>query len=174
MVNRLVLHRQTGDDFDDTLAIVRHEASHQFFFTYGVHSQHRVENEWLIEGLACYCEASIFGARDKTQLAILQEGRKFEDRVNLSQLVNHHSTRGLLGYKATEVAYGESWALIHFLMQPERRHHFFSYIRHLRNPANFRQTQCVERIDLLAEFLNMTPAELETESKRYLATLQQP
>ncbi len=40
----------------ETRRTLRHEGAHQLLYTYGVHSRHRGENEWLIEGLATFFE----------------------------------------------------------------------------------------------------------------------
>jgi hypothetical protein len=179
-VNRLVLYRQhlgalasAHESFagDQTLCTFRHEAVHQFMFAHGVHSAHRIENEWLIEGLASYCESATFGAVEPSQMGLLQVAAENDRLYPLRELVNHRSDTGLLGYKAAELAYSESWSLVHFLMQPENRYAFFQYVQYVRDPAHFREVNRRERFDLLAEFFEITPLELTRRWQRHLASL---
>lgn len=169
--NRLVLFLQPGVSLDQTLAIARHEAAHQLFFTYGVHSRHRIENEWLIEGLACYCESATLGEADPELVAPLAHGSALNQDIPIRELVNHRCHGGLLGYKTTEMAYGESWSLVHHLMQPENRNQFFAYLRYVRDPANFDAVRKAERFALLAEFYNVDTRELATRWQAHVDTL---
>ena len=70
-----------------------------------------------------------------------------------------------------ELAYSESWALVHFLMQPERRTKFFLYIRYIRDPANFWEARRGPAFDLLARFLDTKPELLAIEWLDYVAKL---
>lgn len=180
VANRLVLYRQDGgppgaedvEDATETLHTIRHEAAHQFLFAHGVHSRHRIENDWLIEGLAGYCESERVGEADPDQAAQLRAALGAGRLVPLDELVNHRAETGLLGYRGAELAYGQSWSLVHFLMQPERRDAFFDYIRYLRDPKNFRAVKRADRFDLLADRLGMSRPDLHRQWREHVRGLQ--
>lgn len=156
---------------DQTLATARHEATHQFFFTHGIHSIHRIENEWLIEGLANYCETKPIGAIDEGQRQLFQAAANENQLIKISHLVNHRNERGLLAYRPTELAYAQSLLLVQFLMTDQNRPEFFKYMRHIRNPDHFREVRDANRFHLLAEFLGLRPSELEDRWGEYAAFL---
>ena len=167
-MNRLVLFRQASGPSaghplgTQTTMTARHEAAHQFLFTYGVHSPHRIENEWLLEGLASYCEPGRLGGCDGGQVRLLQTTADAGQLIPLRGLVNHRNNRGLLAYKPAELAYGQSWALVHFLMQDAYRDGFFKYVSYIRDTAHFRDVKDADRFTLLAGLLNLRPSELES------------
>jgi hypothetical protein len=175
-VNMLVLSNQSGyndlgQETDQTIATARHEATHQIFFTYGVHSDHRIENEWLIEGLASYCESGPFGSIAASQVRLFKSAALDHQLIEIDDLVNHRSEKGLLAYKPTQLAYSQSQLLVHFLMAEENRGGFFKYVEYIRDPANFRQVRDANRFQLLAEILDLRPSELQTRWREYAAAL---
>jgi hypothetical protein len=154
-----------------TQETIRHEGAHQLFFTYGVHSAHRIENEWLYEGLAVYCETVVLGGPSPQRAVQLQDARHGGRLIPLADLVNHRSTRGLFSFGASEqveLAYSQSWALVRYLMQPERRPVFFEFLGHLRDRRNFWPNLKEPQFDMLCRFLGRTPAELESDWLRHL------
>jgi hypothetical protein len=178
-VNRLVLHRQRSDGGGNpadasrqTLYTIRHEAAHLFLFAYGVHSFHRIENEWLIEGLACLAETPSPGEADPNRALLLQTAADRGGLIPLPGLVNHRDNRvRLLGYSATELAYSQSWALVRFLIQDESRDAFFAYIKYVRDPKNFQEIRRYDRLTLLARFMGRSPPQLEAEWREYVGRL---
>jgi len=176
-VNRLVLFHQDHGVVEDseidpvTLLTVRHESAHQLLFTLGVHSQHRIENEWLMEGLASYCETPELGGIDPLQANLLQYQRQRGRLIPIRDLVNHRSDRGLLAYKPAQLAYGESWSLVHFLMQDAYRKDFFAYIRYLRDTDSFQAVRREERFLTLCRHLGLSPGELEREWMTHVQSL---
>lgn len=178
--DRLVLFRQAtrpeststkGTSEDQTVRTIRHEAAHQFLFAHGVHSAHRIENDWLLEGLASYCETAQVGDIDPAQRSILAGALRTQNLLPLQELVNHRGESGLLGYKAAELAYGQAWSLVHFLMQPTHRDAFFAYVRHIRDPEQFRAIRNADRFDLLAARLGMKRGDLLRAWRAYVETL---
>ena len=174
-VNRLVLHRQPASTLDQNEAIdlttMRHEAAHQLFFTFGIHSQHRVENEWLIEGLASYCEPPELGGVVPDQLRRLEDALSQDTIIPITDLVNHRSEGGLLAYKPAELAYAQAWSLVHFLMSNERRAAFFAYIRYLRTPQSFSEISEKSRIEILCRYLGISPTQLDQDWTHYVEDL---
>lgn len=149
----------------------RHEGAHQLFFTYGVHSTHHAENSWLVEGLAVFCEADRIGLREETRVSLLQKHRKADSLLPFRELLESRSPRGLFVFgKDTKVnlAYAQSWSVIHFLLQPKYRDAFFDYVRWLRNPDNVSAVAKESHVDRLAEYLRMTPEQFEELWLRYV------
>jgi hypothetical protein len=144
-------------------ATLRHEGTHQLAFTLGVHSWHRAESEWLIEGLATYCESSPPGQVDTSRSGALRRGM---DRGALFPLRDLTRMRvgefGKLGGEdRIALAYSQSWALVLFLMQRDNQARFFNYMRHLRDEANIDDVRQTDPFDLLARFEGLSPDELE-------------
>lgn len=159
---------------NQTLSTIRHEGAHQLFYTCGVHSENRMENEWLVEGLATYCETQRLGDKDPVRAASIKRALSGNSLIPLEEIVSFRDPRGLMSFgpqERVELAYAESWALVHFLMQDDRRSAFFDYIRYLRTPANFRDVRKARPLDLLCQFLGMGPEEVSKAWADYLAGL---
>ena len=160
--------RQTDQDIEQlaerqTRATIRHEGAHQLFYDFGIHSRHGAEGEWLIEGLATYCETSPMGAMDPARHESLRRALEEGRLISLEDLVNRREESGLLSFGVEErigLAYDQSWGLVHFLMQPERRAAFFDYLRYLRDPGAFRDIRKTGPLALLCRFLGIEPDEL--------------
>lgn len=155
-----------------TLATIRHEGSHQLMFTYGVHSRHRVENDWMIEGLACYCETPRIGQVDAGRLRVVQVALQKGEEFSLEELMGQRDGFAEFGPdKRINLAYSQSWSLILFLMQPETRPRFFAYVRYLREPINLEAIRKRGRAELVAETLGWSVGELEQRWKDYVLAL---
>ncbi len=178
--NRLVLYR-SGEMMTSArgtprlppalLATVRHEGAHQLFYDYGVHSAHRAEHDWLIEGLATYCEEARIGAVSVHRLAILHAALATHREIPLAQLITSKSPEGLLAHRATELAYSQSWGLVHLLMTEPYREDFFRYIRQVRDPAEFQVVRRTPPMELLCNHLNLTPDELDARLRQHVEAL---
>jgi len=157
-----------------TLSTIRHEGAHQLFFSFGVHSVNRIENEWLFEGLATYCETPRIGDKDPTRIRTLHKAMDARKLILLEKIVNLRSEGGLMSLgspEQVELGSAEAWSLVHFLMTPPRKDAFFDYIRYLRDPKNFEEVRDMPRINLLCRFLGLTPEELDEQWRTYVAEL---
>lgn len=157
-----------------TLAALRHEGAHQLLFTYGVHSENRMENEWLVEGLASYCESPRLGDREPVRAAVLRKAAAIGGLMPLADLVNLRSRDGLQALGSAdrvELGYDQAWGLVDFLMQEDRRPRFFAYVEYVRDPRNFREVRGMAAMDLLCRFLETTPAGLRAQWEEYVARL---
>jgi hypothetical protein len=154
-------------------ATLRHEAAHQLAFTFGVHSWHRAETEWLIEGLASYCETPNFGDLDSNRVRMLHHGFRTESLIPLRRLLNLRvgEFSGLEPPDRITAAYSESWSLVLFLMRPEHQDEFFEYMRYIRDPANLEIVRKMDTLDLLARFVGLSPAEIERRWKAFVLAL---
>ena len=160
---------------EQTMTSIRHEGAHQLMFTYGVHSPNRIENEWLVEGLATYCEASTIGGYDPMRLVLLKKALANGTTIPLKELVNFRDPHGLTAIgsaERAEMAYHEAWALVHWLMQYEQQNRFFDYIRFVRDMDNYRQVRKTSAYDLLCQKMQIEPSEFENLWKQYVQSLQ--
>lgn len=159
---------------EQTLSTLRHEGAHQLFYTCGIHSEHRVEGEWLVEGLATYCETPRLGERDPLRVALIRRAIKDGKLIPLDALTGFRSAAGLMAFgrgDRVELAYAQSWALVAFLMQSDRIKGFFDYIRFVRDPASFREVKDARPVDLLARFLGTSAGQLAADWMGYLEKL---
>jgi hypothetical protein len=164
---------QTAEN--ETRRTIRHEGAHQLFYTLGIHSTIRLENTWLVEGLAAYCEPRTPGEVDGLRVSMLKTASGLDDLVPLDILVNSRSAGGFLGLAEdydSALTYGQSWALVHMLLQPSCREGFFDYIRHVRDPGNMKSLLKSDRYQLLSDRVTQPgEAPLEERFKKYLARL---
>ena len=159
---------------EETERVFRHEGAHQFFYTYGIHSEHHAENLWLLEGLATYCESSVSGSNPHHVVQELKEAHRLNDLLSWPKLVNFRSTQGfarLLRNDRVGIAYSQSWLLTHWLMQSRNRDGFFAYIRFVRDPVNARDLARLNHFDRLAEFVDMPPGEIPQALESHLLAL---
>ncbi len=157
-----------------TLSAIRHEGAHQLFYTMGVHSRLRTEGEWLIEGLAGYCETPGMGERDEPRLRLLKQAYDDGSLIPLGELVNLRSQDGLMHFRAprrVELAYAQAWALVQFFMQPDYRARFFDYIRFLRDPAQFDAVVEATPLAVLCRRMGLRPEELWEEWLVYVGRI---
>ena len=81
---------------------IRHEGTHQLLFKYGIHSSHHVEHEWLVEGLATYCEMPRVGDIDRIRLGRVIEKQEDYALIPLEELVNARQTGGFMALGTVE------------------------------------------------------------------------
>lgn len=149
-----------------TERLVRHEGAHQLFHSYGIHSRSGLEPTWLTEGLAEYCEPSVFGGYHFALAERLARLRQSHSLLPLKTLLAHHDAAGFfsLGEDGTDAAYAQSWALVYFLMQDEFRSRFFDYIK--RNRAL--EDPIADPAALLESCLKINLNTLETQWQTFL------
>ncbi len=156
----------------ETLATIRHEGAHQFMHTTGVHSDYRAENDWLVEGLATWCELPVLGQPDAMRVDMLMARRRAGLPPALPALVNarRFATLG----ERPDVSYAWSLLLVDWLMQPSQRAAFFRYVRWQRDPAHVSLVATEPAWTLLARELDLSPALLETKVLEHLDKLAGP
>jgi hypothetical protein len=157
----------------ETQKVLRHEGAHQLFQTYGVHSENHMESEWLLEGLATFCETPQPGDADAFRIAVLRRAQEIGKLIPLAEIVNLRDKEGLLAlgsHARVQVGYAQAWALVRMLMQPEYRGPFFGYICLVRDAAHFREVRRTPSMELLCRFLEVAPEEL---TDRYLAYVRE-
>jgi hypothetical protein len=148
---------------DDARQTLRHEAAHQLFYSCGIHSRHRAEPDWLVEGLASYCETEPMGALNHARIELLLESPYEPARLAFDRLVGRRHDGGLPAHDLSaeaELFYSRSWSLVHLLMQPEHRASFFDFIRLVRDPARQPDLQAPDPAQRLARQLGLAPDDL--------------
>ncbi|MCG3148124.1 MAG: hypothetical protein PCFJNLEI_01566 [Verrucomicrobiae bacterium] len=164
--------RLAGEARAITARLIRHEGTHQLMHATGFESAFAVAPTWLTEGLAQYCETETIGAPDK-----LLTARLAPPLLPLRQLLNHRQPAGFFALPETQVAtaYAQSWALIHFLMQPEYRPGFFAFIRSYRDvtaAGAAQRARLVEPAAVLVQHLHTDFATLENQWHNFIAAVK--
>jgi hypothetical protein len=141
---------------DQTLSVMRHEASHQLFVEYGIIPEDAAA--WLHEGLAVYSEKPQIGLPHRQYLTLLP----FAPKIKIRELMQPFRFGGLDGEQAM-AAYVMSWAAVSYLMRQERQPGFYKYLFQIRkNPA------LSQRPESLAKALGKTPDQMESEFEAFL------
>lgn len=160
---------------EQTMATIRHEGAHQLFYTTGVHSRFRAENDWLVEGLAVYCETPVPGQTDPFRARLLKEEMRRGRLLALENLVNARDVSGLqsLGSNplTADLAYSQAWALVRYLMEEPRRAAFFGYLEYLRTPRHVREVATQPAWRILCRQMGVAPDDLESAYRSYIAGL---
>jgi len=157
-----------------TFTTLRHEGAHQLFYTYGVHSRDKVENEWLVEGLATFCENRRIGTPSASRISLLKAKLADDDLIPLDELVNFRHRSGLMGIGDSgyvELAYSQAWVLVAYLMEEERREKFFEYLLFLQDQGNFDEAVGTRDTKRLCRFLETDLDQLETDYTEYVRSL---
>lgn len=166
---RRLLDRIRANAREETFSTIRHEGAHQFFYTTGVHSSFRAENEWLIEGLALWCETASPGEpqadRMRTVVAAVDAGKA----PSLETLVNARTFATLPG--SPDLHYALSWTLVDWLMQPPQREAFFRYVRWQRDPANVKAVSTETGWSILQRSTGLDAKIVESGWAEHLDTL---
>ena len=110
------------------------------------------------------CEAGRVGLREEDRVSAVKGSLRAGELIPLRELVASRSPKGLFVFRGGDrvnLAYAQSWSIVHFLMQPKYREAFFNYIRFVRDEKNVDEVATIDRLDLLAGFLDMGPNSLE-------------
>jgi hypothetical protein len=157
-----------------TFTTLRHEGAHQLFHAFNIHSDIRLENEWLVEGLATYCETDRIGQKEHYRIKLLQNALRHNDLMPLRDLMDFRHARGFLALgdaRRIDLVYSQSWALVAMLLNSPWRNGFFDYINFAGDPAHISELTSRSRLDLLCRFTGTTPRMLEQQLKQYIEKL---
>jgi len=154
---------------DRTMETIRHEAGHQLFDLLGIDSGRTYRGAWLSEGLAEYVATDPLGGINKERLMSLREelesGHPLMPLQFLLSIPNGAGVRKLQDPTYTLLAYAQSWAFVHFLMEkyPEQ---FQGYIREVMTAGKDHNAQ--KDIALLEKHTGKQVKELDTEHEAYI------
>lgn len=147
---------------ENNITTLRHEAAHQLSYNLGLIT-HPYFDTWLLEGIACYCEAPYMGQISRGRVIVARNSFDSKTHIPLRRLFE--LSEGGLFYTQTgaavSMAYAQSWLLVYWMMQPARVERFFAYIKdvqQMRRPA-----PAGERIRIFEQALGVSLDALEIE-----------
>jgi hypothetical protein len=108
---------------EDDIEVVSHEATHQLAGNTGLMPRGKIALRWSHEGLASYFETSSdagwggIGAVNQGRLKGYQRVSSDPNRVPIELLISDALFDGATSQAQVSDAYGQAWALTHFLME---------------------------------------------------------
>jgi hypothetical protein len=153
----------------DFFATVRHEGAHQLAYTLGVHSAQGFEHLWVVEGLSQYCETIPAGALSLPHLGRLHSAITTTGLIPWHELIDRDHPGSFDGYGDREsLAYSQSWILFLWLMQPQYRDAFLTFLTRVRsiNPLDLGR----RHTDMLEQSLGIPIAPLLDEIEQALSS----
>ncbi|MFN7730550.1 MAG: DUF1570 domain-containing protein [Pirellula sp.] len=108
---------------EDDIEVVSHEATHQLAGNTGLMPRGKIALRWSHEGLASYFETSSdagwggIGAVNQGRLKGYQRVSSDPNRVSIELLISDALFDGATSQAQVSDAYGQAWALTHFLME---------------------------------------------------------
>ncbi|MHC2068769.1 DUF1570 domain-containing protein [Bremerella sp. T1] len=180
--NRVALYDVTHGHHDnpmwqENMATIIHEATHQTAFNTGIHSRYAPQPKWLVEGLATMFEApGVWDSRNHPQ---------FRDRVNKTRMLEFleymktkRSPDSLAQFVATDdayynrpsTAYGEGWAMVFYLIETRPRE-FAAYVRKVATRSAEEEYTPQQRLADFQEAFGRDISQLESHFTRYISQL---
>lgn len=144
-----------GGDISES--IVQHEVAHQVLWNIGFHNEKQffANPRWLAEGTAMMFEpistgnSSNFGRLNRDRLREYQAARDANRLIPLREFVSTHAH---FGPQSIDIAYPQSWALVHYLNRTKRAK-VKAYAEAInKRPADYQSTPEREIADFEASF----------------------
>jgi hypothetical protein len=162
---------------EDELEVVSHEATHQLAGNTGLMPRGKIALRWAHEGLASYFETSSdavwngIGAVNERRLKSYYRVSSDQQRRSLELLVSDLLFAGSNNAKDEVDAYGQAWALTHYLMEtkPEKLVEYYRRMSEM-DPAQ----QKITREEVVAIFVDVfgdIPS-LENDWHHYMRSLE--
>jgi hypothetical protein len=128
------------------------------------------DGSWITEGMATYCESYPFGSINEERLFEYQDAAA-KNELNPIEFLTSFKMGSFIGLceKAKLSSYGESWALVYFLMN-RYRDKFLEFQEKMAD-AGSRKIDQKEQLKVLLESLGKDLPSLEKEFRDYMATL---
>jgi len=124
-------------------------------------------NSWFVEGLAAYMEPSPVGQVSREWLSTVQAAVEDEQILPLEFLNTFRmGSFPQMADKAKGYAYGQSWALVHFLMS----HHRDGFLRYLDRMARETPTDQDQELAWLLEAVGQELRPFDAAFREYLAS----
>ncbi len=159
------------------IAVVTHEATHQLAGNTGLMPRKKFALQWVHEGLATYFETPVgacwggVGAVNAHRLQAYRAMRHDPEHSNIEFIVSDLIFAAALDQKATQAAYGQAWALTHFLMETRFRDLMTYYRRLAQLEARPGGVDRRELVDLFDDIFGEREA-LDIEWRAYMSSLQ--
>ncbi len=165
--------------------VMIHEAAHQLCYNTGFFAQTgNVYPTWLVEGSAQYFEHPSYwdfhdqpaGNINAEALQSFREGLALGRFIPLKELLVPAEGFFLSHLDRVDLAYGESWALFHYLMHGEGGRYrpcLGRYIAHLNETKDGKDLSAGEKIVLFRRFFQVEPLVLEKQWLEYVQGLKE-
>jgi len=180
--NRIILYDIDGgrdnQNWQETAAVIIHEAAHQTAFNTGVHGRYAPPPLWVAEGLATMFEApGVYDSRHHTRVADRINRDRFE--YFKKRVAPRHKTDLLSRMIASDgifrldpsTAYAEAWALSFFLVETQPRKYTKYLAMTARHPPFTDYTASQRTADFTAVFGDDWPM-LEARLLRFMEGLE--
>ena len=149
----------------ENIAVVRHEGAHQLSFDLGI-LNNETSDIWVAEGFAEYCSTPYIGKPRQEHIDFAAHAMKHDRYIPLNRLFE--LSDGESFYRQNEydvgLSYAESWLYFYYLMQPDRREKFFSYLAGLKKSKNL---NAAERLKKLGEAMDISAKDLDEAVKTF-------
>ena len=162
---------------EDDIEVVSHEATHQLAGNTGLMPRGKIALRWSHEGLASYFETSSdagwggIGAVNQGRLRGYQRVSSDPNRVSIELLVCDLLFDSATSQAQVSDAYGQAWALTHFLMEK----HCLKLVDYYRLLSEIEtETGAIPRRDLIRHFSSIFGDlnALQSEWHAYMRTLK--
>jgi hypothetical protein len=160
---------------DRNLTTTIHECVHQLAYNLGVQSPAADNPKWLGEGLATYFETMGYRAQGdggRINPARLEAWRDSSARgtlIPLARLIGDDAVFDLTARSAS-TAYGQAWALVHYLLE-KKPEPFFDYLRRTAASRRSGEAQSAERLQIFKAAFGKDMSSFERRWRRYMASL---
>lgn len=162
---------------EDDMEVVSHEATHQLAGNTGLMPRGKIALRWAHEGLASYFESSSdavwngIGAVNERRLKSYYRILQDESRRPIELLINDFLFHQPKDDKEEVDAYGQAWALTHYLMETEPK----KLVEYYRRTSQLDPSQGpITRGELVEIFANVFGdlRQLEGDWHRYMQSLE--
>jgi hypothetical protein len=160
---------------DRNLTTTIHECVHQLSYNLGVQSPLADNPKWLGEGLANYFETMGYrdtgpsGQRNPERFKAWQAAAAAGTLIPMDRLVTSDDVFDVAKSTAA-TAYGQAWALVHYLFE-EHPEEFFGYLRRVADSRAATGRRDASRIDLFRQAFGDDLAAFERRWHRYMSRL---
>ncbi len=159
------------------IEVVSHEATHHMAGNTGLMPGDAPVPTWAAEGLATYFESpkqaawSGIGSVNKERLKWYRGLESDKEHSNIDFIISDQIFTRAGSHGSTLHAYGQSWALTHFLMAKHFNELFEWYMLIAKKPPGKRLTE-QELIDSFDQVFGKNREALDREWRRYMETLK--
>ena len=162
---------------EDDIEVVSHEATHQLAGNTGLMPRGKIALRWAHEGLASYFETSSdavwngIGAVNEGRLRSYKRVSSDESRRSIELLINDLLFDGARNIREEVDAYGQAWALTHYLMENKPEKLVEYYRRTSELDASQGSIQRKELVDIFADVFGDLN-KLEAQWHLYMQSLE--
>lgn len=159
------------------ICVVSHETTHQLAANSGLLALHCMIPEWAHEGLATYFECpkdavwSGIGAVNEERLTWYRALEKDKSRSNIEHIVSNRIFQTAKKFEDQLHAYGQAWALTHFLMN-EHFAELTAYYQLLASTSIADTPDPELFLKLFRQAMKKPTTELELEWRKYMNGLK--